>query len=116
MLHDEAFTGVAIDLRISGAQNTIGAGWDQIVDVESISGQACGDTPYGDSNDNHLFAIEGDDFLFGHAGNDTLEGGPGSDVPEGGLGDDALWGNDWFDGAPTPRAMPTPRAGSASAC
>lgn len=97
---DAAVQGVDVDLRISIAQNTIGSEWDELDNIESVSGSPYHDAIHGDGNENFLYGQDGDDFLWGEGGDDTLVGGGGYDVLEGGLGNDILWGNYYFDGVP----------------
>ncbi len=61
---------VAVDLRISGAQDTDGAGIDTLLDMENLIGGA------------------GDDRLAGTALGNVIEGGEGSDIIDGRLGID----------------------------
>ncbi|TXI89046.1 MAG: calcium-binding protein, partial [Cupriavidus sp.] len=66
-----AAAGVSVDLSISGAQSTGGAGSDTLEGIENLSGSAFNDTLTGDANAN---------VLEGGAGNDTLNGGDGRDT------------------------------------
>ena len=84
--------GVRIDLRITTAQNTSGAGTDTIINVENIIGTRFADTLHGDLNWNVLNGGAGTDTLYGHEGNDTLDGGDGNDILNGDEDHDTLWG------------------------
>jgi Ca2+-binding RTX toxin-like protein len=114
--------GVRIDLRLTGAQDTLGAGKDTILSVENILGTRYADTLNGSNGANLLDGGMGNDKLYGNAGSDTLygrngndlldggtdddllDGGAGDDTAYGGLGDDNIvadsdsMGNDVFDG------------------
>jgi Ca2+-binding RTX toxin-like protein len=85
--------GVTVDLRIAGAQNTVGAGVDTLIGVESVVGTSSADTLIGDDNANTLNGSNGDDVLDGQGGIDNLFGGNGNDQMLGGEG------NDFFRGA-----------------
>ena len=79
-------TGVAVDLRIAGVQNTLNAGLDLLSGFENITGSGFNDTLTGDALANVLSGLAGDDSLLGDAGDDTLVGGAGNDRLDGGLG------------------------------
>ena len=84
-----AASGVTVDLNIQGvAQNTVGAGMDTLIGIESAHGSAHNDTLIGDGQNNYLGGGGGNDNLSGNGGNDTLEGGQGNDTIFGGGGDD----------------------------
>lgn len=101
VLYDDAgVQGVNVDLRITVSQNTIGSEWDELEDIEHVSGSPYHDAIHGDGEANYLYGQADDDFLWGEGGDDVLEGGGGYDVLEGGEGDDILWGNYFFDGVP----------------
>ena len=72
-------TGVTVNLSITTAQNTGGAGIDTIMAFENLTGTYANDT------------------LTGDAGNNVINGGNGWDVIEGGLGDDTLIGGGGTD-------------------
>ncbi|MFN3944118.1 MAG: hypothetical protein ACK4K7_04225 [Allosphingosinicella sp.] len=69
--YSTAASGVTVDLRISGPQNTGGAGTDTLVSIENLTGSAFSDNLTGDDRDN---------ILDGGAGADTMAGGRGSDT------------------------------------
>ena len=79
-----AGAGVTIDLALGGAQNTGGAGNDQLISIEGLIGSNFDDTLKGDGTHNVL--------LIGGGGNDTLIGGSGDDYFDGGAGFDTLTG------------------------
>lgn len=96
--------GVWIDLRITSAQNTRGAGADTILNVEQVIGTNFNDRIIGSDADNWLFANGGSDSLSGGNGNDYLFSGNldfRADILNGGAGNDNLmggYGNDTLNG------------------
>ena len=58
-----AALGVTVDLALIGAQNTVGAGFDQLIDIENLLGSTRNDTLSGDGGAN---------ILDGNAGIDTV--------------------------------------------
>lgn len=96
-----ATAAVTVNLGVTVAQNTGGAGSDTISGIENVTGSNYNDSLTGDGAANRLLGGSGDDVLDGAAGNDTLEGGVGNDTLLGGDGDDTLnggVGNDLIDG------------------
>ncbi len=79
-LYSGAFTGVTVDLRIAGAQDTIGAGIDTLISIEELSGSGFDDTLTGNDLANLLDGQAGNDRLTGGLGDDRIEGGAGSDT------------------------------------
>ncbi|MFC3440403.1 M10 family metallopeptidase C-terminal domain-containing protein [Sphingobium rhizovicinum] len=69
----DATAAVTVSLAIAGAQNTIGAGTDTLINIEKLIGSGFNDT------------------LTGNSGNNTLDGGAGADVLTGGTGDDIYY-------------------------
>jgi Ca2+-binding RTX toxin-like protein len=96
--------GVTINLALTTAQATGGAGIQTLTGIENVSGSVDGvDILTGDGLANVLQGNGGNDRLDGAGGNDVLQGGDDSDVLKGGLGDDRLDGgadNDLLDGGP----------------
>jgi Ca2+-binding RTX toxin-like protein len=86
--YTSAATSVAVNLALTTAQNTIGAGTDTLLNIENLSGSTYNDSLTGDTNNNSLYGLGGNDILSGEAGNDTLDGGAGDDVLDGGAGTD----------------------------
>jgi Ca2+-binding RTX toxin-like protein len=84
--------GVTVNLAVSGAQNTVGAGVDSLVRIERLLGSAFGDILMGNAGANFLSGGAGNDKLYGRAGNDTLEGHDGNDRLDGGAGVDTMKG------------------------
>ena len=108
LTYANASAGVVVDMNIVGAQNTVGAGWDTLLNLEDIIGSAFADTLIGDSAVNKIYGGDGDDLidgggsggsdiLFGEAGNDTIHGGNGWDQLYGGDGNDVLYGENGGD-------------------
>lgn len=83
-----ATTGVTVNLTLTGAQNTGGAGLDTLVGMENISGTIFTDVLTGNSGNNVLSGRGGNDQLSGGSGDDRLNGGNGNDVLNGGDGTD----------------------------
>lgn len=78
--HIGATAGVIISLNLAGAQNTVGAGLDQLVSIENLTGTNFADTLTGNSANNVLTGLNGNDTLNGGNGNDLLNGGGGIDT------------------------------------
>ncbi|POZ49525.1 Serralysin [Methylovulum psychrotolerans] len=76
-----ATAGVTVNLNLTTAQNTGGAGIDTLSNIEGLNGSAYNDILIGNAASNHLL---------GGAGNDVLNGGLGNDVLTGGLGQDSF--------------------------
>jgi len=87
---------VAIDLRLTSAQNTLSAGMDTLVSIESVYGSNVGnDTITGDDFNNRIRGYGGNDILNGGLGDDVVSGNEGADFIIGDLGNDRLdGGND----------------------
>jgi Ca2+-binding RTX toxin-like protein len=83
-----ATTPVAVDLRLTNAQETGGGGRNTLGGIENLIGGRAADALTGDDLANHLAGNEGDDRLDGNGGDDTLEGGAGADTLAGGAGND----------------------------
>ncbi|MBC6981701.1 calcium-binding protein [Caulobacter sp. 17J80-11] len=72
--------GVTVDLRLTGQQNTGGAGMDVLLGFENLTGSRYDDRLTGDAGANVLVGAGGADVLWGGAGNDVLDGGAGTDT------------------------------------
>ncbi|MEM8553618.1 MAG: calcium-binding protein [Pseudomonadota bacterium] len=92
---------VTVSLAIGTAQDTGGAGFDELRSIEGLMGSDFGDNLSGNGGKNRIEArrgddtvtgAAGDDTLFGQSGNDDMKGGTGADSLRGGLGDDKLDG------------------------
>ena len=88
----DALSRVIVDLSLTTRQNTSGAGFDTLSNVENLIGSAFNDGLSGDANDNRIDAGAGDDTVNGGAGNDVLNGEAGNDTLSGGLGNDLIDG------------------------
>ena len=79
--YDEAnYFGVNVNLGITVAQNTVGAGWDTLTGIENLIGSNLDDQLTGNSTANSLYGLDGNDLLDGGAGADKLYGGLGNDT------------------------------------
>ncbi|MFO1330649.1 MAG: cadherin-like domain-containing protein, partial [Rubrivivax sp.] len=76
---EHAGGAVTVSLVPTGAQNTLGAGTDTLLNFEGLIGSGFGDTLTGNSAHNVLQGLGGNDVLTGGAGADTLTGGAGAD-------------------------------------
>ncbi len=92
-----ATTGVVVDLNVTDAQDTVGAGWDTLESIENLVGGAAGDILTGNEVKNRLSGGLGNDVLNGEAGLDTLFGGSGNDQLNGGFDNDVLNGDSGND-------------------
>ncbi|QOZ27237.1 calcium-binding protein [Bradyrhizobium sp. CCBAU 51753] len=72
---------INVDLNITIAQNTGGAGFDTILNIENVVGGSGWDTLHGNTVANYLIGGEGNDKLLGGEGAaNTLQGGTGNDT------------------------------------
>lgn len=79
---------VRVDLRLTAPQDTLGAGVDQILDIESLIGTPYNDVLLGNGANNRLHGEQGNDYLGGRRGSDYLWGSIGRDRCVGGPGRD----------------------------
>ena len=94
-----ATAGVTVSLAITTFQNTVGAGSDELLAIEKLSGSNFNDTLTGDAGVNALYGIGGDDIINGGDNGDYIYGGAGNDTLNGQAGQDQLTGqagNDTF--------------------
>lgn len=70
---------VIVNLAITTAQDTQGAGTDTLIGIENLIGSAYNDWLTGDGGANTLSGSAGDDVLAGRGGADVLIGGAGAD-------------------------------------
>lgn len=77
--YTQATGAVQVDLRLTGAQNTISAGFDTLLNIESLVGSAFNDILNGNDGNNVLDGGAGANVLNGHGGSDRLLVGTGSD-------------------------------------
>ncbi|MFO0777769.1 MAG: hypothetical protein U0223_09235 [Nitrospira sp.] len=82
--------GVTVNLSLTTAQNTVGAGSDTLLNLENLTGSNFNDNFIGNAGNNVLSGLSGNDKLTGGAGNDMLVGGLGADSLNGGLGNDTF--------------------------
>jgi Ca2+-binding RTX toxin-like protein len=92
-----ATAAVTVNLALTSAQNTVGAGIDTLTTIENLIGSSYNDTLTGDGAANNVAGGLGNDRLAGAAGNDTLDGGVGNDTLDGGDGNDSMSGGDGSD-------------------
>ncbi|MFM9848914.1 MAG: calcium-binding protein [Hyphomicrobiaceae bacterium] len=90
--HYVAGTGVTVSLAVAGAQNTGGAGTDDLANFENLRGTAFADSLTGSGIANVLSGEGGNDSLVGGVGNDTLLGGSGNDNMVGNQDNDSIVG------------------------
>lgn len=79
---------VTVNLGLTGALNTIGAGSDTLSAIENLTGSGFADTLTGSSADNVIDGGFGNDTIAASSGNDTVTGGGGNDLIDGGAGTD----------------------------
>jgi len=100
-IYSDAQSAITIDLALTTAQNTGGAGIDTLSSVENAEGSGFNDMIKGNTSANALMGGAGRDTLNGSSGNDSLYGGAGNDSLIGGTGNDWLQGgtgNDTLNG------------------
>ena len=83
-------TGVTVNLALTHAQNTGGAGKDTLKNIENLAGSDHNDTLMGDSGANRIAGNDGNDVIVGAGGGDRLIGGRGADDIDGGGGNDVF--------------------------
>jgi Ca2+-binding RTX toxin-like protein len=80
--YSDATAGVAVNLAVTAAQNTGGAGVDTLANFQNLTGSAFNDVLTGTAGVNLLSGGAGDDVILGGGGGDTLVGGTGNDIYE----------------------------------
>ncbi|WP_442854129.1 beta strand repeat-containing protein, partial [Brevundimonas sp. Root1279] len=93
-----ATAGVSVDLTLTSAQNTLGAGQDTLLGVENLIGSSHIDSLVGSSAANRIEGGNGGDTLVGMGGADTLVGGDGADFLIGVNPDGSASGIDRLEG------------------
>ncbi len=88
--YNTASLGVTVNLGVTTAQNTQGAGIDTLSGIENLLGSNLNDVLTGDAFANTLNGGLGNDTLNGASGNDVLIGGAGIDTMKGGAGNDGF--------------------------
>jgi Ca2+-binding RTX toxin-like protein len=96
-LYGSAGSGVTVELRITGAQNTGGSGTDTLVGIENLTGSNFNDDLRGNDGSNVLSGSGGNDTVIGFGGNDSIGGGPGDDTLDGFTGSDRILGGSGND-------------------
>jgi Ca2+-binding RTX toxin-like protein len=91
-VYARATAGVSLDLGLTTAQATAGAGNETLLNIENLIGSDFADTLTGAAGANALSGGSGADLLAGDAGDDTLLGEGGDDTLNGGTGNDLLDG------------------------
>jgi Ca2+-binding RTX toxin-like protein len=76
----DAASAVTVDLTLTTAQATGGAGSDTLTGIENLTGSGFDDVLTGNALANVLSGLGGDDLLEGGLGADILNGGAGSDT------------------------------------
>ena len=96
-----AAIGVTVNLALTTAQNTVGAGTDIFLSIENLIGSAQADTLSGSAQVNTIAGGNGNDLIDGGSGGDIIDGGGNDDTLKGSTGDDLITGgtgNDSIDG------------------
>ena len=96
-LYNAATSAVNVDLAITYAQNTGGAGTDTLLNIENLFGSSYADTLRGSTAANVIYGGIGNDNIYGRAGNDVLFGEDGNDLIVGDEGDDRMDGGAGMD-------------------
>jgi Ca2+-binding RTX toxin-like protein len=84
--YGDAASAVTVNLSITSAQNTFGAGIDTLYDIQNLWGSAYNDALTGNAAANYLSGGLGNDLINGGDGDDTLDGREGNDTLNGGIG------------------------------
>ncbi|AOL94079.1 calcium-binding protein [Porphyrobacter sp. LM 6] len=95
--YETAVTRVVVDLAITTAQATSGAGSDTLSEIEGLGGSAFNDSLSGNGAANLLIGLAGNDVLRGRGGDDDLYGDDGADELYGDAGIDWLFGGNGND-------------------
>lgn len=78
---DYTSSAVAVTVALDqSTQDTIGAGTDTLLGLESLTGGAAADTLSGDGGANAIRGLAGNDVVDGRGGDDGLDGGAGIDT------------------------------------
>lgn len=73
---------VLVSLLITTQQNTVGGGYDTLLNIENLRGSQFNDVLEGDAKSNRLDGLNGNDILIGGEGDDLLNGGDGNDTAD----------------------------------
>ncbi len=88
--YHNAKAGVTVDLSNTAVQDTVGAGHDQLINIQNLLGSDYADHLTGNSLNNVINGGLGNDVINGGAGNDTIIGGLGDNTLTGGAGADTF--------------------------
>jgi Ca2+-binding RTX toxin-like protein len=80
VFYAHATAGVTVNLALTSAQNTIGAGTDTLSGFENVTGSDFNDTLRGTAGANTIVGGAGNDTITGGGGADTLYGASGADT------------------------------------
>lgn len=86
--YEGSTAAVTVNLGLTTAQNTIGAGSDTLSAIENLTGSGFADNLTGSSASNAIDGGFGNDTIAAGSGNDTVTGGAGNDLIDGGSGTD----------------------------
>lgn len=103
-----AAAGSLVNVSLYERRAVGGAGNDELISIENVTGSAFDDVLFGNEVANTLLGGAGNDLLDGREGDDTIDGGAGDDVLLGALGHDTLIGgpgNDTANYAAAPSAI-----------
>ncbi|HEX2804264.1 MAG TPA: calcium-binding protein [Sphingomicrobium sp.] len=104
-----AFGGVTVDLRVTVAQDTVGAGIDLITSIENLTGSYSNDVLVGNDSANRIRGVYGNDYISGAGGDDVLAGEYGDDNINGGSGLDTVTYIYAFSGVTVDLAISAPQ-------
>ncbi|MXO48314.1 hypothetical protein GRI69_08600 [Erythrobacter vulgaris] len=94
----DASSGVRVTLGAPAIpQDTMGAGNDMLISIETLHGSAFSDQLFGGSGVDTLHGNAGNDEIHGSGGSDKIYGGTGNDLLIGGAGWDTISGGGWSD-------------------
>ncbi|WP_225007222.1 calcium-binding protein [Novosphingobium percolationis] len=85
-----ADAGVTVDIRLTTAQDTGGAGIDTVSSFDRLYGSLYNDKLLGTGADNEIIGLGGNDVINGRGGNDRMDGSEGRDILTGGGGADSF--------------------------
>ncbi|MFN9622362.1 MAG: beta strand repeat-containing protein [Cyanobacteriota bacterium] len=80
--YSNAGAGVNISRLLACSQNTIGAGFDRLINLENVIGSSFADTLTGNAANNVIIGGSGNDRLIGTSGSDILDGSADSDIAD----------------------------------
>jgi len=89
-IYSSATSGVIVNLSVTTAQNTVGAGNDTLNSIERLIGSNFNDSLSGNTSNNVIYGEGGNDVISAGAGSDVIYGGTGNDSLTGGAGQDSF--------------------------